>query len=155
MIGYYTVIKELQEQLISDTDINTVVIGNIDNVDVNKQTIFPLAHIIVNNVSFPTMGFLRFNITLEVMDIVDEAKNNITDIAEAERWKGIDNKQDILNSMLAVIERHIKAIESGLDVDAQLFSRTVAEPFESRFENLLTGWDISYEIDIINTVQNC
>lgn len=154
MIGYYEITKDIHDHLKSDNDVNTVKIGSLNEIDLDKQTIFPLSHILVGSAQFIN-GSVRFGITVSVMDMVDESKNNITDIAEAERWKGIDNRQDVLNSMLAVIERLTKKLRHETLIDgAELISHN-AEPFEDRFKNLLTGWSCTYVIDIPNTVQNC
>lgn len=155
MKTYYDITKALYNHLQSDTDINTVVIGNLDEIDMGKQTMFPLSHIVINNASFPRMGLTRFSILVEVMDIVDIEKNSLSELDADERWKGVDNKQDIFNTQLAVIEKLIKALENGLDIDLDLVDRGTAEPFEAKAENLLAGWDITFTVDIINTVQNC
>ena len=157
MIGYYQFTEALVEHLQADKEINTVVIGDLSKVDLNKRSIFDFAHILIGSASFPVMGVVRFNVTISVMDLVDEAKNDIKDINKDERWKGIDNRQEVLNSMLGVIERLTKSLDMGDLEDAgyELIDRGAAEPFEDRFENLLTGWSNTYTIDIINTVQNC
>ena len=95
MIGYYEITKDIHDHLKSDSDVNTIKIGSLNEVDLNKQTIYPLSHILVGSAQFIN-GSVRFGITVSVMDAVDESKNNITDIAEDERWKGVDNRQDVL-----------------------------------------------------------
>ena len=47
-----------------------------------------------------------------------------------------------------------KSYESILD-NVELVDRGEAEPFEDKFENLLTGWSITYIVDVPNTIQNC
>jgi hypothetical protein len=156
MISYYQLVESLATHLQSDSEINTVMIGGLDGVDLNKRSIFGMAHIGVTSASFIN-GVVRFVVDVTVMDLVDETKEGIENIPHAERWKGVDNKQDVLNNMLAVLERLDKAIKndsltySGFDV----VTDESAEPFEDRFENLLTGWSKSFTIDVPNTVQNC
>ena len=155
MITYYAITKELQSFLISDSEINTVTIGGFDEVDINKQSIYGLAHILVNSAEFLT-GTVRFSITITVMDIIDERKNNIRDLEADERWKGISNKQDVLNTMLSVLERLNKYIINTLsDEGYELNGNMTAEPFEDRFEHLLTGWSTTFNVDVPNTIQNC
>jgi len=90
MNGYYYVVNTLKDYLKSNDFINTVSIGDIFAVDLNKQTIFPLAHIIVNNAQLAE-STTSLNISILFMDIVDESKAEITDI-----WEGNDNEQDVI-----------------------------------------------------------
>ena len=49
--GFYQLTTTIKDNLLNDSNINTVTTGDITDIDLNKQTIFPLAHIIVNNVT--------------------------------------------------------------------------------------------------------
>jgi hypothetical protein len=49
MNQYYKVTEVLRDSLYEDGIVNNVTTGDIFNVDLNKTTIFPLSHIIVNN----------------------------------------------------------------------------------------------------------
>ena len=49
MKGFYNVTDKLKDTLLAEPFVNTVTFGSLDDVDLNKQTIFPLSHIIVNN----------------------------------------------------------------------------------------------------------
>lgn len=154
MIGYYDVTEKIHNHLISDIDINTVVIGDLGQVDLNKQTIFPLSHILVGTAEFIN-GIIRFSVTVSCMDVVDETKKDIRD--EAEKFKGLDNKQDVSNTMLAVIENLNRELGKGdlYDEGWELQGNLSAEPFEDRFRNLLTGWSATFTIDVPNRIQNC
>jgi phage major head subunit gpT-like protein len=48
MTGFYQITQALKNQLDADAFVNTVTMGDIFKVDLNKQTIFPLSHIIIN-----------------------------------------------------------------------------------------------------------
>ncbi len=52
MNGYYSLLDQLRTHFNSDPLVNTVSQGSIFNVDLGKQTIFPLVHIMVNQVTF-------------------------------------------------------------------------------------------------------
>ena len=92
MKGFYQVTETIKNQLLSDVNVNTVTTGDITKIDLSKQTIFPLSHIIVNNVNNED-NVLRFNLSVLSMDIVDVSKEAVVDI-----FKGNDNEQDILNT---------------------------------------------------------
>ncbi len=62
MANYYTVLDTLKTNLENDPFVNTVTQGDIFGVDLAKQTIFPLVHIIVNNATFES-NIIRFNVS--------------------------------------------------------------------------------------------
>ena len=149
--GYYQLTSTIEEQLLSDVNNNTVSIGDITDVNLNKQDIFPLAHIIVNSVSVEEQ-VLRFSITILACDIVDQSKDVTTD-----RFTGNDNEQDILNTQLAVLNRLIQRLRMGsLHTEMyQLDGNPSLEPFMDRFENQLAGWSASMDILIYNDIYIC
>ena len=152
MISYYTLTKGLYDHLITDEDITTCVIGALDDVDINKQTVFPLAHIFVGSATLKG-GTVSYPVTISTMDLLDIKKDNPI----KGEWKGQDNKQYILNTMLAVHENLRTALDKGSfqSLGWELIGDYNCEAFEDRFENLLTGWSASLTIEIPNTVQNC
>lgn len=155
MITYYDITNGIREFLQNDEDINYVNIGGLDDTDIDKQRIFPMANILVTFAEFIN-GVVRFTVEVSVMDVVDIRKDNKDALPPDERWKGQDNKQDILNAMLSVIERLERHIRKGeLSKQAYSLESNSAEPFEVRFENLLTGWTSDLVIDVPNNVQNC
>jgi hypothetical protein len=149
--GYYQLTQTLKDQLLADININTVTIGDIYDVNLNKQDIFPLAHIIVNNV-LQQEQTLTFNISIIAMDIVDQSKTQTTDI-----FTGNNNEQDILNTQLAVLNKAIQVLRMGtLYTDKyQLDSDVNCEPFYDRFENQLAGWTATMDILIYNDIKLC
>ena len=149
--GYYQLTSTIEEQLLSDVNNNTVSIGDISKINLNKQDIFPLAHMIVNNVTVEE-NVLRFNISILACDIVDQSKDVTTD-----RFTGNDNEQDILNTQLAVLNRLIQRLRMGsLHQDMyQLEGSPSLTPFNDRFENQLAGWSATMTILIYNDIYIC
>ena len=148
--GYYQLTSTIEEQLKSEFT-NTITIGDISSVNLNKQDIFPLAHIIVNSVTAEE-NVLRFNISILACDIVDQSKDITTD-----RFTGNDNEQDILNTQLWVLNRLVQRLRMGtLHQDMyQLEGNPNLTPFHDRFENQLAGWSATMEILIYNDIYIC
>ena len=48
--GFYKLTQEIKTALLEDVNVNTVTIGDITDVNLNKQDIFPLSHLIINSV---------------------------------------------------------------------------------------------------------
>ncbi len=67
MGNYYNLLDTLKNHFDNDAFINTVTEGDIFAVDLSKQTIFPLAHIIVNNSSIEN-NIIRFNVSILCME---------------------------------------------------------------------------------------
>ncbi len=149
--GFYQLTETIKEQLLEDKNINTVTTGDITDVNLNKQDIFPMGHIIVNSV-VDQEQVLRFNITVLAMDIVDQSKELTID-----RFKGNANEQDILNTQLSVLNKLIQKLRMGdLYRDMyQLQSDPTLEPFYDRFENQLAGWSANMEVVIYNDIYIC
>jgi len=151
MTGFYNVTKKIKDALNAEPFVNTVSYGSLDDVDLNKQTIFPLSHIIVNNCNVAS-NTMTFNISILAMDIVDESKDEVTDI-----FVGNDNEQDVLNTQLEVINRVVSILQRG-DLYTDLFQVDGAvgcEPFVDRFENKLAGWAATFDVLVKNDMTIC
>ena len=149
--GFYQLTETIKDQLLLDKNINTVTTGDISDVNLNKQDIFPLGHIIVNTVSVDEQ-VLNFNISVLACDIVDQSKDATVDI-----FRGNDNVQDILNTQLGVLNKLIQRLRMGdLHTDMyQLSGTPTLLPFYDRFENQLAGWTATMDIQIYNDIYIC
>lgn len=151
MKGFYDITEALRYHFESDAIVNSVTEGDIFEVDLNKQTIFPLVHVMINNASFET-NVVRFNVSLIAMDIVDISKKATTDI-----FRSNSNEQDVLNTQLEVLNRayammlHGNLWDDGFVVDGN----PTCEPFTERFENYLAGWTMTFDVLIPNEVTIC
>lgn len=151
MKGFYNVTKKIKDSLIAEPFCNTVTFGSLDDIDLSKQTIFPLSHIIVNNTIVGTKT-LTFNISILSMDIVDISKEATTDI-----FVGNDNEQDVLNTQLGLQTRIINILQRG-DLFTELYQvegSVTCEPFVDRFENKLAGWSATLDIIVPNDMTIC
>ena len=137
--------------MLDDRNINTVTTGDITQINLRKQDIFPLGHIIINSVTIEEQ-VLRFNITLLTMDIVNMQKQETIDI-----FTGNTNEQDILNTQLSVINKIVQVLKRGTlyTNKYQLDGDPVCEPFFDRFENELVGWSANMDIIINNDITIC
>ena len=151
MQGFYNITTKIKETLALDDFVNTVTYGDIFEIDLNKQDIFPLSHFIVNNATLNGSTW-RFNISLLCMDIVDESKEDVTD-----KFLGNDNEQDVLNTQMAVINRLLELLRRG-DLHTELYQLEGApqiEAFFDRFDNKVAGWTLSFDVLIPNDMTIC
>ena len=150
MTAYYDILTTIKAQLDADVFVNTVTQGDIFDVDLSKQTIFPLSHIMVNSVNRES-NTLRFSVTVMCMDIVDKSKTETTDI-----FRGNDDEQDVLNTQLAVALRMLEIFDRGDKVRTfRIDGDPTIEPFTERFENYLAGWAVTFDILVPNDMTIC
>lgn len=151
MNGFYRVLDQVKDALQADPNCNTVTYGDITQVDLDKQTIFPLSHIIVNSATSGE-NTITFNLSVLAMDIVDISKDEVTDI-----FVGNDNEQDVLNTQFSVLNKLIQKLRIGnLYQDKyQILGDVTLEPFRDRFENQIAGWTATMDIIIENDVNVC
>ena len=90
---YFDLIDKLKEHFDSDPIINTTTKGDIFKVDLSKQSIFPLCHIIVNDVTFQE-SVISYSVSIIAMDVVDFSKE------EGDAFNGNNNEDYVLNTML-------------------------------------------------------
>ena len=151
MQGFYNITTKIKETLALDDFVNTVTYGDIFEIDLNKQDIFPLSHFIVNSATL-NGSVWQFSMSLLCMDIVDESKEDVTD-----KFLGNDNEQDVLNTQMAVINRLLELLRRG-DLHSDLYQlegTPTIEPFVDRFDNKLAGWTLSFDVLIPNGMTIC
>ena len=151
MKGFYQITTTIKDQLYKDAFVNTVSSGDIFEIDLNKQTIFPLSHIIVNNATYNVNTWL-FNMSVLCMDVVDFSKTEQTD-----QFLTNDNEQDVLHTQLMVINRLLEVLRRGSLFDDlyQLQGTPNCEPFVDRFENKIAGWTVTFDVMVANEMTSC
>ena len=149
--GFYQLTETIKTQLLADINVNTVTTGDITDINLGKQDMFPLSHIIVNNVVVNEQT-LDFNISILSCDIVNQSKLETTDI-----FTGNNDVQNILNTQLSVLNKLIQKLRMGnLHTDMyQLDGSPSLDPFYDRFENQLAGWTATMNIKIYNDIYIC
>ena len=151
MKGFYNVTDKIKTLLEAEPFVNTVTFGSIDDVDLDKQSIFPLSHVIVNNAVVGTKT-TSFSISILAMDLVDISNDEVTDI-----FVGNDNEQDVLNTQLALLTRVVNELQRGDSYTDkyQIQADVTCEPFVDRFENKLAGWTATFDVVVINDMTVC
>ena len=149
--GFYLLTEKIKYELLNDQNVETVTYGDLTEVDLNKNSIFPLSHVIVNNVTSGE-NTMTFNISVLCMDIVDFSKDAVVD-----PFVGNNNEQDILNTQLAVANRLIQKLRIGqlYREKYQVIGDATLEPFRDRFENQLAGWATTFDVIIENDITVC
>ena len=152
MKGFYEISQAIKNQLDDDAFVNTVTIGDIFKIDLNKQTIFPLSHIMINSANYNGKTF-NYNVSVLCMDIVDESKEATTDL-----FRGNDNEQDVLHTQEMVARRLLEMLNRGdlYDDGFQLTNNSASiEYFVDRFENKIAGITMTFDVMTFNDMTIC
>lgn len=154
MQGFYNLTNKIRETLQLDAFVNTVTYGDIFEVDLNKQTIFPLSHIMVSSATMQS-NVWNFSVSVLCMDIVDESKEFPEGIPAD--FRGTSNEQDVLNTQMAVANRLLELLLRGdLYVEKyQLEGNPQLEFFVDRFENKLAGVTATFNVLVPNDMTIC
>ena len=149
--GFYLVVEEIKNELINNPSIKTMTFGDITDIDLGKQTIFPLAHMIIENVVHAEKT-MQFSFTILTMEQIDTTKDYVDDL-----FLGNSNTHDILNTQLTVSNKLITRLRKGqmYEDGYQLVGDATCEPFFDRFENVLAGWATSFTVEIFNDLDYC
>jgi len=151
MIGFYDILDKLKWHFDNDELVNSVTQGDIFQVDLNKQTIFPLTHIMVNSSSLQS-NTQTFNVSIIAMDIVDISKSEVTDVFQEN-----NNELDVLNTQHHILNRCFQQMLHGnlWDLQFVVAGDPNLEPFTERFENLLAGWTMTFDVTVPNDMTIC
>lgn len=150
-MSYYHILEKIKTELVADPFTNTITKGDLASVDISKNTIFPLTHMIVNGASFRG-DVISYSISILSMDVVDFSKEETTD-----KFIGNDNEDDILNTQISLLNRLYEKLRRGnlYDDNYQVEGSPTLEPFTDRFENVLAGWTLNLTIIVPNEMTVC
>ena len=146
----YNIIDSLNEELLSNPFVNKVTVGRLTEIDLAKNTIFPLSHIMLNSIRH-NENTLSFNLTIINLDIVNISK-------EAEiGFYGNDNTFYILSNQLYVINRLLSRLkQSTIYKDGwELEGTPDSDVIDKEMENMLTGYQTDITINVPNDISKC
>jgi hypothetical protein len=146
----YNLIDSLNEELSSNPFINTVTFKRLTEVDLNKNTIFPLCNIVYNSVRH-NENTLSFNFTIFNLDIVNISKESEIGVY------GNDNTFYILSNQLYVINRLLSRLkQSTIYKDGwELEGTPDSDVIDKEMENMLTGYQTDITINVPNDIAKC
>lgn len=158
---YNNIIDTLKNLGTEHHQITTTTTGDIWEVDLSKNTLFPLLHINPLNVQ-TGQSTLTYNFQIFVMDLVSE-KTNWTQ-ANFQSANNLSNGQEVLSETLQICTdiigmlRHSQWQNTPLDINEPMMfgeGEFNIEPFVDRFDNEVSGWVFQLPIIVHNTFQTC
>ena len=146
---YNNLIDTLKELGEKHQQISTTTTGDIFDIDLEKNTKYPLMHINPINVTTASFG-LTYNFQIFIMDLVEPDDANEQDVYN-----------DVLQTCIDIISifRNSKwQAQLSLDIDAPVYFTEgdyTLEPFTERFDQSVTGWVFQIGIVVANDFQTC
>lgn len=140
-MSFYKLIDSIKSELKAQRITNTVTFGNLSEVDIDKTTIFPLAHFLTPSVSF-NGSTNEFEVRILFLDIVDK------DNKFENSFQGNNDLHDILNTQLVAANYISNSIRRGALSNSgyQLVGDPSAEMIIDQYENLLAGWGVTFSV---------
>tara|TARA_R100000306_G_C4319902_1_gene114616 strand:- start:221 stop:730 length:510 start_codon:yes stop_codon:yes gene_type:complete len=130
--------------------IKSVTTGDIDAIDLEKNTLFPLMHIDIVSVNV-LQSEMKYNFQIFFCDLVEP---------------DLSNEQDVLSDTLLLATDVIGIFKQGeilyhyataTGEEARYWTDTefILEPFTERFSNALTGWVFQFPIVVESPLDTC
>ena len=143
----YDITDKVRNSISSNGITNAVTFGDLLDVDLDKTTMFPLAHITLGTATFAeSIVIMPLNILF--IDIVDVNKS----LTDDDIFYGNDNLQDVLNTQFQAANLLQAQLSRGNLFNQQLIlvGEPTAEPFLDNFENQLAGFSLDVQINMLN-----
>lgn len=154
MTSVYDILDKVKDFLRAGDFTNTVTFGNLSEIDINKENVYPLAHLKIDNVNLSPQT-IEFNLKIIVADVIDYSKENLD--PDIDKFYGNDDLQDVFNTQLQVLNSlHQHMVRGDLRDDNYHVQETLsATPFVDRFDMELAGWEANIFITIQNRYRIC
>ena len=144
VLNTLTCIGELHKQIQATST------GDIWDIDLEKNTKFPLYHINPTNVEV-SMSQQTFNFQIFVMDIVEPDKSNEQEV--------LSETLQITTDIIALLKHgellHTASLTHGEEARYYVEDDFTCEPFTERFDNTLTGWVVDLPVIIESVLDSC
>jgi hypothetical protein len=146
----YRVIDSLKTELINNDFCNSVTVGELTELDLQKQTVFPLANITVNSVTHNSNS-LTFDVTITNVDIVEISKDEPENLIYNN-----DNLIYIWSNQLFVINKLVSRIKASKIYETwEILNDPQSEFINKEFENMLAGVQTTLNITVPNDISTC
>lgn len=151
MNNIFALTDAIKAELEANQLINQVTFGDLFEVDLLKQNIFPLAHVGMTGATM-SQGVAYVRMSILFLDVVDESKTEQTD-----QYYGNDNENYVMNSMFSAATKTMQELMRG-DLYSQQFhieDDIEVEFFSERFEDKLAGCGVDFTVTINNKLDLC
>ena len=146
---YNNLIDKLKDIGNKHEQISTVTVGDIFDIDLEKNTKYPLMHINPVNVVTARYG-LTYNFQIFVMDLVEPDNSNEQQVYSTVLQICVD--------LISIFRNSKYQAEDGNDINDPIYFTEgdyTLEPFTERFDQAVTGWVFQIGVTVDNSFQTC
>ena len=146
---YNNLVDTLEQLGNNHFQIKTVTSGDIFEIDLEKNTLFPLMHINPVNVTASKSQFI-FNFQIFVMDLVEPDNSNEPQVYSTVLQICVD--------LISIFRNSKYQAEDGNDINDPIYFTEgdyTLEPFTERFDQAVTGWVFQIGVTVDNSFQTC
>tara|TARA_R110002020_G_scaffold123146_8_gene279355 strand:+ start:4338 stop:4832 length:495 start_codon:yes stop_codon:yes gene_type:complete len=146
---YNNVVDTLKNLGKEHQQIATTTTGSIFDIDLEKNTKYPLMHINPVNVTTARVG-LTYNFQIFVMDMVKDDDSNEQEVYSEVLGMCVD--------IISIFRNSKWQSQVSLDLDAPVYfteGEFTLEPFTERFDQAVSGWVFQIGINVHNSFQSC
>lgn len=156
-VTFYQLTQFFNSIALAHPNIETFTIGDIADIDMIKQTLFPLCHLVPNNVVISPQTF-NYNIDLIVMDrVVNVTQDSVGKFNELlVNYKEVNNLHDVWNTSLMTINDIVAYITRNAQADNFIIETdSICTPFKDEYNNAVAGWSCTMNVLVPNDVNAC
>ncbi len=146
---YNNVIDTLKNLGTNHLQISTTTVGDIFDIDLEKNTLYPLMHLNPVNVTTRRTE-LVYNFQVFIMDLVEPDGSN-----EQEVYSDV---LQICIDIIGILSNSQWQSQLALDINAPVYFAEgdfTLEPFKERFDQSVTGWVFNLGVTVQNSFQTC
>lgn len=147
MIQIYDITETVRNNIQSNGITNKITFGDLLEVDLDKTTMFPLAHMTIGTATFSD-SIISIPLNILFIDIVDVNK----ELTDDDIFYGNDNLQDVLNTQFQaanILQSNLRRGSLFKEL-YQVTDEVTAQPFLDDFENQLAGWSVDIRVILPN-----
>ena len=146
--SYNNVIDALKCVCLSHGLVHNVSSGDIDTIDISANSVYPLVHIVPSNVTAGVQE-ITFSFNVLAMDLVKTDRRNEQQVLSDTLQILIDVIAQYKHGQMLNVQQNTGIYGQAQDVEYSL------EPFNERFDNLVSGWNCTLNLTVPSTYFAC
>ena len=156
MITFRNVVGYLETIAEKHRSINSFHSGELDEVDINKlgATDYIILYAEAGTV-IVDKGVLTYSFTLYVMDMINQEVGSSPNNQRVGRVDTYSETLQIMQDVINEFHQNLHPDLSWVNDDVVLSLPINAEPFTARFDNTLTGWTATLNVQVPNANNLC
>ncbi len=151
MNNFYKIIELVRARLADNPMVNTLIFARVEEKDLYKKNLYPLAHIIPQASPWTTQQVNQVSLQIRVVE-----QRDINKMHTDTKFEGNDNVLDNLNVCHTIINDLLTYLSLQNNDDyIELISVNNLEPILFSDHNILDGWGVTITLSIPNDISVC